>query len=181
MEIVLRRRIMKEMMNTFLPTILLILITYFTTFFKVFYFEAALTVNLITMLVMTTIFIAVMDKLPSTAYVKMIDVWLIFSQLIPFIEVLLLTFMEAYRPGDERGLRDVNNHGTARTVQVSPQPNLEVSPRVDDASSQTERQNLDKNATTPGVAPVDDSTCQIICQENNNISGVQVKQLLLFV
>ena len=43
-----------------------------------------MTVNLTTMLVMTTIFIAVMDKLPSTAYIKMIDIWLIFGQLIPF-------------------------------------------------------------------------------------------------
>ena len=74
----------------------MIIITYATTFFKPFYFEAALTVNLTTMLVMTTIFTAVMDKLPTTANVKIIDVWLIFAQIVPFIEVLFLTIMEAY-------------------------------------------------------------------------------------
>ena len=53
------------------------------------------------MLVLTTIFITVIDKLPSTSYVKMIDVWLIFAQLIPFTEVVMLTAMEFYREGDD--------------------------------------------------------------------------------
>ena len=48
---------MNEFLTTYLPTVLLILITYATTLFKQFYFEAALTVNLTVMLVMTTLFI----------------------------------------------------------------------------------------------------------------------------
>ena len=81
---------MSEMMSTFLPSILLLMITFATTFFKPFFFEAALTVNLTNMLVMTTIFISVMEKLPLTSYPKMIDYWLIFCQLVPFSEVVLL-------------------------------------------------------------------------------------------
>ena len=69
-----------------------------------------MTVNLTTMLVMTTIFIAVMDKLPSTAYIKMIDIWLIFGQLIPFARVVITTVMEQLRNGSDRL---VNYHGTA--------------------------------------------------------------------
>ena len=87
MTIVLRRKIVSEMMGTFLPSILLMIITFATTFFKPFYFEAALTVNLTNMLVMTTIFTSVMEKLPLTSYPKMIDFWLIFCQLVPFTEV----------------------------------------------------------------------------------------------
>ena len=87
MTIVLRRKILSEMMGTFLPSILLMIITFATTFFKPFYFEAALTVNLTNMLVMTTIFTSVMEKLPLTSYPKMIDFWLIFCQLVPFTEV----------------------------------------------------------------------------------------------
>ena len=87
MSIVLRRKILSEMMGTFLPTILLMMITFATTFFKPYFFEAALTVNLTNMLVMTTIFTSVMEKLPLTSYPKMIDVWLIFCQLVPFAEV----------------------------------------------------------------------------------------------
>ena len=90
-------RLVNEMMTTYLPSMLLMMITYATTFFKPFFFEAALSVNLTTMLVMTTIFTNLMDKLPPTAYVKMIDIWLIGGQLIPFIEVVLLTIVEMLR------------------------------------------------------------------------------------
>ena len=87
MTIVLKRKIMGEIMTTYFPSILLLMITFATTFFKPFFFEAALTVNLTNMLVMTTIFTSVMEKLPLTSYPKMIDFWLIFCQLVPFTEV----------------------------------------------------------------------------------------------
>ena len=98
MRISLKRKIMSEMMTTYLPSILLLMIPFATTFFKPVYFEAALTVNLTNMLVMTTIFTSVMDRLPTTSYLKMIDIWLIFCQLIPFSEVggflfLVFTFL----------------------------------------------------------------------------------------
>ena len=89
MTVHLKRKVLSEMMTTFLPSLLLLMITFATTFFKPFFFEAALTVNLTNMLVMTTIFISVMEKLPLTSYPKMIDVWLIICQLVPFSEVVL--------------------------------------------------------------------------------------------
>ena len=49
------------------------------------------------MLVLTTMFINVSNNLPKTSYVKMIDVWLIFSLLLPFIEVLVHTYMDTLR------------------------------------------------------------------------------------
>ena len=90
--IVMRRKILSEMMGTYLASILLMFITFATTFVKPFFFEAALTVNLTNMLVMTTIFISVMEKLPITSYPKMVDFWLIFCQLVPFTEVRLIPF-----------------------------------------------------------------------------------------
>ena len=115
MVIVLKRKIMSEMLVTYFPSVLLMAITFATTFFKPFFFEAGLSVNLTTMLVMTTIFISVMEKLPLTSYPKMIDFWLIFCQvgklpqkigiiflfqLVPFAEVVLLTAMEYFREGE---------------------------------------------------------------------------------
>merc|ERR1719500_2331416 len=99
-QVFLKRKIMSEMLTTYLPSFLLLMITFATTFFKPFFFEAALTVNLTNMLVMTTIFISVMEKLPLTSYPKMIDSWLIFCQLVPFVEVVLLTAMEFLRDED---------------------------------------------------------------------------------
>ena len=57
MEIVFKRRIMNELLTTYLPSVLLLLISYATTYFKPFYFEAAVTVNLSVMLVTTNLFI----------------------------------------------------------------------------------------------------------------------------
>ena len=35
---------------------------------------------------------SVMGKLPATSYVRMVDIWLIFTQLVPFIEDTTQTF-----------------------------------------------------------------------------------------
>ena len=98
---VLRRKPWREVFTTYLPTILLIMTTYVTTFFKPHFFEAALGANLTTMLMMTTIFMTSLSELTDTAYAKWIDVWLIFSQLVPFTEVILLTLKEAYKEEDK--------------------------------------------------------------------------------
>ena len=97
MMIVMKRKITSEMMTTYFPTLLLTAITFATTFFKPFFFEAALSVNLTTMLVMTTIFISKMEGLPPTSDIKMIDIWLILCQLVPFAQVVLLTIKEYIR------------------------------------------------------------------------------------
>ena len=75
---------------------------------------------------------SVMEKLPATSYVRMVDIWLIFGQLIPFIQVeppsciwenkvshksfwlkvVLFTIIELYNEGDST----INHHGFARNV-----------------------------------------------------------------
>ena len=97
MKIVMKRKITSEMMTTNFPSLLLTAIPFATTFFKPIFFEAALSVNLTTMLVLTTIFISKMEGLPPTSDIKMIDIWLVFCQLVPFTEVVLLTAMEYCR------------------------------------------------------------------------------------
>ena len=116
MEIVFKRRLTNELLTTYLPSFLLLLMSYATAHFKSFYFEAAVTVNLSILLVTTTLFIrwkktlkfmkndrkistilpsslfilyfiSVMEKLPATSYVRLVDIWLIFGQLYPFIQV----------------------------------------------------------------------------------------------
>ena len=86
MVIYLKRRVENELLTTYLPTLLILTIVYATNFFKPFFFEAVISVNLTALLVLTTLFISVSGTLPTTAYIKMIDVWLIFAQLIPFFE-----------------------------------------------------------------------------------------------
>ena len=109
MTVVLKRKITSEMMTTYFPSLLLTAITFATTFFKPFFFEAALSVNLTTMLVMTTIFISKMEGLPPTSDIKMIDIWLVLCQMVPFVEVVLLTAMEYQRkdPSEEEAAKEM--------------------------------------------------------------------------
>ena len=62
------------------------------------------------------------------------DVWLIFNLLLPFIEVLVHTYMDTLRSDDDR---EINHHGTAikldgseeaDVIQVAPAPEQ---PKVD--------------------------------------------------
>ena len=77
------------------------------------YFQAVITVNLTSMLVLTTMFINVSNNLPKTSYMKMIDVWLLFNLLYPFIVVLIHTYMDSLREDMDR---EINHHGKTVTV-----------------------------------------------------------------
>ena len=129
MEVKFKRRLVNELLTTYLPSFLLLGICYATTHFKSFYFEAAVTVNLTVMLVSTTLFIrwiiscliysalflSVMEKLPPTSYVRLVDIWLINGQLVPFLEVILLTVLELKRPEPSA----INHHGFKRLTKIT--------------------------------------------------------------
>ena len=66
------------------------------------------------MLVLTTMFINVSNSLPKTSYMKMVDVWLLFNLLYPFIVVLIHTYMDTLRNDEDR---EINHHG--KTIQVN--------------------------------------------------------------
>ena len=94
MTIVLKRKVATELLTTYLPTILLLLITFVTIFFDKDLFGDVIAVNLTIMLVMTTIFTSKIEELPPTSDMKMIDVWLIFCLVVPFLEVILRTAIQ---------------------------------------------------------------------------------------
>ena len=94
MTIVLKRKVATELLTTYLPTILLLLITLVTIFFDKDLFGDVIAVNLTIMLVMTTIFTSKIEELPPTSDMKFIDIWLIFCLVVPFLEVILRTAME---------------------------------------------------------------------------------------
>ena len=101
MKIVFKRRLTKEAVMTWLPSLLLIIISYATSFFRLpNFFNTAITVNLTVMLTTTTLLISVVKKLAPTSYIKWIEAWLIFAQLIPFTQVILITLIELFRKSD---------------------------------------------------------------------------------
>ena len=55
---------------------------------------------------------SVMEKLPATSYVRVVDIWLITTQLTPFALVILATLSELFTDEDENST--INHHGFAR-------------------------------------------------------------------
>ena len=88
-EITFGRRVLSTILSSYLPTILICLMSFATNYFRPFYFEAIATVNLTSLLALTTLFISVTNSLPKTSYIKAMDVFQIFCLTIPFSEVIL--------------------------------------------------------------------------------------------
>ena len=112
-DIYLGRRLLSIILTVFAPTVILNIVGHSSNYFKEFFFEAVISLNVTVMLVLTTMFISVSDNLPKTAYIKMIDIWLLFNLIKPFNDILVTTYMDSLKVDDER---EINHHGVARTV-----------------------------------------------------------------
>ena len=118
MRIILKRKATMELMTTFLPTLLLLLLSFSVHFFKVDLFGEAMALNLTIMLVMTTIFTSKIEELPPTSDLKMVDYWLIFCQLIPFTQMVMLTAKDYFGESVKRERENANrNESTKKTNQ----------------------------------------------------------------
>ena len=73
--------------------------TFTTILFDKDLFGDAIALNLTIMLVMTTILTSKIEELPPTSDMKMIDTWLIFCLVVPFLEVILRTAIECKNCG----------------------------------------------------------------------------------
>ena len=112
-EIVLGRRLLSIILTIFAPTVILNLVGHTSNYFKEFFFEAVISVNVTVMLVLTTMLINVSNNLPKTAYIKMIDLWLLVSLIKPFLDIMLQTYIDYLRDDSKR---EINHHGKPRKV-----------------------------------------------------------------
>ena len=101
----LGRKILSQMLTIYLPSILIIVVVYSTNFLKEFFFEATISANLTAMLVLTTIFLGVSSDLPTTSYIKYVEIWLLICLFVPFIYVLLHIYIDSLRVK-----REINLH-----------------------------------------------------------------------
>ena len=91
-------------MVTYLPTILINIISQATNYFEGTKFSGdIIKVNLSSMMVLAALYISISGSLPVTASVKYVDIWLIFNFLYPFIIVLAQTFIQYCRSKESSG------------------------------------------------------------------------------
>lgn len=83
-ELVLQRILFYHLTNTFIPTTSLLVISEITLLFDDQKTEVAIGLSLTVLLVMYTMYQSISAALTKTAYLKMIDFWLLFCLLLPF-------------------------------------------------------------------------------------------------
>merc|ERR1712020_319018 len=71
------------------------MISGFTLFIDFSHFEVSIMISLTSMLVTYTLYQSVSALLPSTSYMKMIDIWLFGGLFFPFIIITILIIMDS--------------------------------------------------------------------------------------
>ena len=69
-EITLGRQLLSVVMNVFVPTLVLNIISYSTNFYKDSYFESVIAINLTSMLVLVALFVSVSQSTNCTDNIK---------------------------------------------------------------------------------------------------------------
>lgn len=83
--IIFKRNPLYHLSTTYLPTSCILLMALITLYIDESHFEATIMVALTSMLVMYTLFQSISTDMPSTAYLKLLDYWLIFGLIMPFV------------------------------------------------------------------------------------------------
>ena len=140
-DFVFGRRFLNHGLTEFLPPIIICVVSFCTCYFKVeqieLYllqfdvifshfqhvdFDASMTVNVTLMLCMVTVFTSMLNSLPKTSSVKMIDVWVVFNLMVPFFEIILQTLL--YKLGDDGNGREEVDFFDGKTLgKPNEQPN----------------------------------------------------------
>ena len=111
----------------FVPTTLINLISFGTIFFKWFDFQNRIMVSLTALLVLSTLFAQVSDNLPKTSYLKLMDVWFLFSITYSFLIIIQHVFIEYYHKYNNPS--EVAQYEGEKFVRDSPS-SIKVSPAV---------------------------------------------------
>ena len=86
-----------------------------SNFFKPFFVEPVISLNVTVILVLTTMYYSISNNLPTAAYIKMIDIWLMFNLFKPFLDIIIQTYMETLRVEEDR---EINHHGKPEELMV---------------------------------------------------------------
>ncbi|RXG56411.1 Glutamate-gated chloride channel alpha [Armadillidium vulgare] len=87
--------------NTYVPTLILLIIGYLPFYFFIEDFNERIVVSITSLLVEATFFSQLSNTVPKSAYMKLIDIWCLFCIVIIFCVSLLLTLINYLRKDKE--------------------------------------------------------------------------------
>ncbi|KAG7169454.1 Gamma-aminobutyric acid receptor subunit beta-1-like 2 [Homarus americanus] len=77
-----------SILTIYIPSLILMIISYLTLFFRTSIFDVRVMVALTALLVLATLFAQASSSLPKTSYFKMVDIWLLFCVGITFLVII---------------------------------------------------------------------------------------------
>nr|XP_053627980.1 uncharacterized protein LOC128685465 [Cherax quadricarinatus] len=96
-EFVFRNQYGYYISNTFLPSIMLVIICWLALYFDLTDFQDRIMVSLTSLLVLATFFTQTSNSIPKTTYLKLIDVWFVALISEDFIIIVSLVYIEVLR------------------------------------------------------------------------------------
>ncbi|XP_042210813.1 gamma-aminobutyric acid receptor subunit delta-like [Homarus americanus] len=100
-------------MNVYIPSLCLLVISYLTLYFTPTNFQVRILASLTSLLVVATLYTQASSSLPKTSYFKMVDVWLLSSIFFIFIIIIIHTIIDRTREWDARvGCKRMNTSPT---------------------------------------------------------------------
>lgn len=93
----LKNQFLYYIISTYIPTSLLVTITYLTFLFPIEDFNERVMVSLTSLLVLAALFTQTAATIPKTAYLKLIDIWFVFGITFDFLVVVMLVFINYRR------------------------------------------------------------------------------------
>jgi len=106
----IKRMFLYHLANTYIPTTCLIIIVELTLFVDDSHFDTNVMVSLTTLLVMYTLYQSISTTLPQTGYLKLLDYWLLFSLVTPFILFCVHVLKKFYGKRSEVGWIQTKTH-----------------------------------------------------------------------
>ncbi|XP_063592553.1 glutamate-gated chloride channel alpha-like [Penaeus indicus] len=104
LELVLRNQYIYYISAAYVPSCMLLIISYLTYYFDVEDFSNRVTVALTSLLVLATLFSELVGGLPKTSYLKLIDIWFLGCIIANFLMVMCLVIIDKRRKeGVEEG------------------------------------------------------------------------------
>jgi len=128
-KILFKRRWFYHLITVFFQSVLLIFVSYMTFYFKISNFQDRVMIDITTMMVVATIQSAINKMVPKTSYIKMIDVWLLYSFNIIIVMMGVHTYMDTFIRRDP--------------TDKSPRP-MAINPRIKVKSSDGTDRPVDK-------------------------------------
>ncbi|XP_069159991.1 LOW QUALITY PROTEIN: uncharacterized protein [Procambarus clarkii] len=105
-------------MNVYIPSLCLLIISYLTLYFTPTNFQVRILASLTSLLVVATLYTQASASLPKTSYFKMVDVWLLSSIFFIFIIIVIHTIIDR--------VREMDNNLGCRRMAPSPSPSGNV-------------------------------------------------------